>query len=120
MVSSENRFKGKHKSSPPKAIRNPKSKIQNELGIIGFGQFGQFMAQHLAPFFEVTVYDSADCAGEAEKIGVRWGDFETVAGKKIVIFGVPLKAFETVLTRAAAFLKPDAICFDVCSVKMEP
>lgn len=78
------------------------------------------MAQHLAPFFEVTVYDAADRAREAEKIGVRWDDFEAVAGKKIVIFAVPLKAFEAVLKRAAAFLMPDAVCFDVCSVKMEP
>ncbi len=92
-----------------------------EIGIIGFGQFGQFMAQHLAPFFEVTVYDNADLLrGEAGKIGVRWGDFETAASRKIVIFAVPLKAFETVLCRAAAFLQPRAMCFDVCSVKMEP
>ena len=91
-----------------------------EIGIIGFGQFGQFMAQHLAPFFEVSVCDNADRQAEAEKIGVHWSDFETVAGKKIVVFAVPLKSFETVLTNAAAFLPPDAMCFDVCSVKMEP
>ena len=78
------------------------------------------MAQHLAPFFEVTVFDRADCAREAQKIGVRWGDFESVAGKEIVIFAVPLKAFEAVLTRAVPFLRSDAVCFDVCSVKMEP
>ena len=120
MVSSENRSKGKNRSSQTDQIKNQKSKIKNQLGIIGFGQFGQFMAQHLAPFFDVSVYDNADLKTEAEKIGVRWSDFETVAGARIVIFAVPLKAFETVLTRAAAFLKADAVCFDVCSVKMEP
>jgi prephenate dehydrogenase len=91
-----------------------------EIGIIGFGQFGQFMAQHLAPFFDVTVYDNCDLKNKADEIGVRWSDFETVAGKKIVIFAVPLKSFETVLTRAVPFLQADAMCFDVCSVKMEP
>ncbi len=92
----------------------------NELGIIGFGQFGQFMAQHLAPFFDVTVFDNADLQTEAEKLGVNWSDFETAASKKIVIFAVPLTAFETVLNRAVPFLQTDAMCFDVCSVKIKP
>jgi prephenate dehydrogenase len=90
------------------------------IGIIGFGQFGQFMARHLAPFFEVTVCDNADLREEAEKIGVRWSDPETAARQKIVIFAVPLKSFEPVLKRAVPFLQSSAMCFDVCSVKMEP
>jgi prephenate dehydrogenase len=91
-----------------------------EIGIIGFGQFGQFMAQHLARFFEVAVYDSADLEQEAKEINVNWRDFETVAGKEIVIFAVPLKSFETVLRRAAPFLRAEALCIDVCSVKIKP
>lgn len=91
-----------------------------EIGIIGFGQFGQFMAQHLAPFFDVTVTDRADLKSEADKIGAKWSDFETAAGKQIVVFAVPLKSFETVLRRAAAVLPEDALCLDVCSVKIEP
>jgi prephenate dehydrogenase len=91
-----------------------------EIGIVGFGQFGQFMAQHLAPFFDVAVCDSADLYREAEKIGVRWSDFETVAAREIVIFAVPLKSFEPVLRRAVPYLRENALCLDVCSVKMEP
>lgn len=91
-----------------------------EIGIIGFGQFGQFMARHLAPFFDVSVYDSADFRIEAEKIGVNWSDFEKTANKEIVVFAVPLGAFETVLNRAVPFLQENAICFDVCSVKVKP
>lgn len=91
-----------------------------EIGIIGFGQFGQFMAQHLAPFFDVAVCDNADLKHEAQKIGVKWCKFETVASKKIVIFAVPLKAFAEVLRRATPFLQIDALCLDVCSVKIKP
>lgn len=91
-----------------------------EIGIIGFGQFGRFMAQHLAAFFDVTVCDNAELQTEAEKINVKWSDFETVAGKEIVIFAIPLSAFEQVLRRAVPFLRSDALCFDVCSVKMQP
>jgi prephenate dehydrogenase len=91
-----------------------------EIGIIGFGQFGQFMAQHLAPFFQVSVCDNADLKNEAEKINVKWHDFETVVAKQIVIFAVPLNNFAEVLQRAKPFLKSDALCLDVCSVKMKP
>lgn len=92
----------------------------NEIGIIGFGQFGQFAARHLAPFFEVSVYDKSDLSKTAENIGVKWSDFETVAGKEIVVFAVPLKVFESVLSRAVPFLKTGAVCVDVCSVKIKP
>lgn len=90
------------------------------IGIIGFGQFGQFMAQHLARFFEVAVCDHAELQHKAKEIGVNWRDFETVAGCEIVIFAVPLGSFETVLRRAAPFLRADALCIDVCSVKIKP
>lgn len=92
----------------------------NEIGIIGFGQFGQFMAQHLAPFFDVAVFDNANLKDEAEKIGVQWANFETTASKKIVIFAVPLKSFEKVLRQSIPFLQKDALCLDVCSVKIKP
>ncbi len=92
----------------------------SEIGIVGFGQFGRFMARHLAAFFDVTVCDTANLSAEAEKIGVSWGDFKTTVGKKIVIFAVPLAGFETVLRRAALFLQADAVCLDVCSVKVKP
>ena len=92
----------------------------NEIGIIGFGQFGQFMARHLAPFFDVAVCDRSDARAEAEKIGVEWTDFAAAAGKKIVIFAVPLGSFAEVLRGAAPFLRPDALCLDVCSVKLKP
>jgi prephenate dehydrogenase len=100
-------------------IQNPKPEIVRA-GIIGFGQFGQFMARHLAPFFEVAVCDNAERQAEAERIGVRWRDFETVANQKIVVFAVPLQSFENVLRRAVPFLRKGALCFDVCSVKIEP
>ena len=92
----------------------------NEIGIIGFGQFGRFMARHLAPFFAVSVCDNADLESEAQKINVNWREFETVANKEIVIFAVPLNNFAEVLQRAAPHLKNDAMCLDVCSVKMKP
>ena len=92
----------------------------NEIGIVGFGQFGRFMARHLTPFFDIAVCDNADLKNEAETIGVTWQDFETTASKEIIIFAVPLNNFAEVLQRVAPFLKSDALCLDVCSVKIKP
>lgn len=91
-----------------------------EAGIIGFGQFGQFMARHLKPFFDLAVCDAAERRNEAERIGVGWSDFAAVANRKIVVFAVPLQALETVLRRSVPHLQPGAMCFDVCSVKLKP
>ena len=91
-----------------------------EIGIIGFGQFGQFTARHLARFFDVTACDTSDRSREAAEIGVEYADFATVAKKQTVIFAVPLGAFSDVLQRAAPLLKPNVVCLDVCSVKMKP
>lgn len=91
-----------------------------EIGIIGFGQFGQFMSRHLMPFFNVSVCDNSDLKHQAKEIGVRWSAFEEAVSKEIVIFAVPLKSFEEVLKRAVPFLRNDALCLDVCSVKIRP
>ena len=91
-----------------------------EISIIGFGQFGQFMARHLSRRFDVVVCDVAECKDEAEKIGVEFSDFEEAAGKEIVIFSVPLKSFESVLIESSKHLRADALVIDVCSVKLKP
>lgn len=78
------------------------------------------MSRHLATHFKVTVFDSVTCECEAKEIGVEWKPFEDAANKEIVIFAVPLKSLEDVLKRAAPFLRPDALCIDVCSVKLKP
>lgn len=92
----------------------------SEIGIIGFGQFGQFMCRHLAGRFDVTVCDAFDRKGEAEKLGVKFSSIEDATGKEIVILSVPLNAFENVLIETAKHLRADALVIDVCSVKMKP
>ncbi len=91
-----------------------------ELGIIGFGQFGQFTAAHLKEHFEVVVCDSADRSAEAADIGVGWADLKRVANCGTVVFAVPLSALDGVTKAAAPLLKPGTLCLDVCSVKIEP
>jgi prephenate dehydrogenase len=91
-----------------------------EIGIIGFGQFGQFMARYLARWFDVAVCDVAERKDEAKKIGVKFADFEEAASKEIVIFSVPLKSFANVLVESSKHLRAGALVIDVCSVKLKP
>ncbi len=84
------------------------------LGIIGFGSFGQFMAEHLKNHFEIIVYDVT------EVTDARSGSLEEVAGCDVVIPSVPVQEFGGTLESIKKLLKPGALVMDVCSVKEHP
>jgi len=90
------------------------------LGIIGFGQFGQFMAKHLQPHFDVFVYDIQDFQKEAENLSVKFVNLEQVASKEIVIIAIPVQFQEELLKEIKVYVKPNALVFDVSSVKVKP
>ena len=56
------------------------------IGIIGFGQFGQFMEKHLSPHFIVRAYDPH--VKEAKHT------LQEVCESDIVVFAVPMQALE--------------------------
>ncbi len=78
------------------------------------------MARHLAPYFDVAVFDETDRSREALSVGAEWRPFGEVAARGIVVFAVPIGAFARVLERASPVVRPDSLCIDVCSVKLEP
>jgi prephenate dehydrogenase len=90
------------------------------IGFVGFGEFGQFFARHLALWFDVTACDLEDRSAAAHAVGVEWGDLAAVAGRDLVILSVPLKSMEPVLQRLKEHLSPGTTVMDVCSVKQEP
>jgi prephenate dehydrogenase len=68
------------------------------VGIIGFGNFGQFMAKHLRPYFDIAVFDTdPNQKIQAESLGVEFGSLDTVARKSIVVLAVPVQRLEDVL-----------------------
>ena len=90
-------------------------------GIIGVGAFGVLAAQHLAPHFDLTLYDAAvDIAPLAREIGAHAGSLKQAAACDIVMLAVPVQKLRQVLADTAPLLKPDALVIDVCSVKMGP
>ncbi len=91
-----------------------------ELGLIGFGSFGQFIAPILKQYFEVSVCDFHDKSQEAKALGLDYADLKEVASKDLVVFCVPVQFLESLLKQVSGFIRPDAICIDVSSVKVKP
>ncbi len=91
-----------------------------QLGIVGFGSFGAFMAGHLRPFFEVSVCDLRDLRDDAENRGVEWGSFEEVVATDALILAVPVQDMEDVLKGVAGCPTLPQIVIDVASVKVRP
>jgi prephenate dehydrogenase len=88
-----------------------------EIGFIGFGEFGQFFARLLAGSFKVSACDQADRSAAARSMGVEWATLLNVARKDLVILSVPLKSMEPVLESLT--LPDTTTLMDVCSVKQE-
>jgi prephenate dehydrogenase len=91
------------------------------LGIIGAGAFGAFMAQHLAPHFDLVLHDARKNTGAlAKKLKARSGSFDDIVDCNVIVIAVPVQQMEQVLRRLAPLVKPGALVIDVGSVKMKP
>jgi len=89
-----------------------------EIGVIGFGSFGKFMAKHLNTKAEVFVFDIVDKEKEAKEIGVKFVSLKEAASKEVVIISIPMENLEEVLITIRDSLQKNALVLDVCSLKM--
>lgn len=98
----------------------PNRRSDSPVGIIGFGAFGQLMAEHLSAYFPILAYDIEPDAARAEALGATMVNFETAAACRVVILAVPVSEMRGVALRLAPHLAPGALVLDVGSVKVEP
>jgi len=91
-----------------------------EIGLIGFGNFGKFLCKHLKEHFDITVSDVIDISKSTKELSVKAGSLEEVASKEIVIIAVPVQYFESTIEGIKGFVKPSALILDVSSVKIKP
>jgi prephenate dehydrogenase len=96
------------------------TEARESLSIFGFGSFGQFMARHLACYFDVLVWDRVDLKSRAEEFGVRWAEPAELVTSSIVVHAVPVQNLESLLLELATELRPGTLFVDVASVKMKP
>lgn len=83
-------------------------------GIIGYGSFGQLLADILSDHGEVRVY-KRDNEGVAQFV-----TFEEAADTDVVILATGLSSMDEISKKLAEIIKPDTIVADVCSVKLKP
>ncbi len=90
------------------------------LGIVGFGRFGELAAKQLRRRMHVMVWDVRDLRKKAAALGVTWGPLPQTASQEFVLLAVPMAEFNTALDNVTPHLKPGALLMDVCSVKVRP
>ncbi len=90
------------------------------LGLIGFGRFGQFVSKHLRVRLNLVVWDLKDLRKKAAALGVRWGTLEEAASQPIVLLAVPISELPACLESVVPHLSPRALLMDCCSVKVKP
>lgn len=78
-----------------------------KVAIVGYGQFGRFMAKHLRPYCTVVPVQ-------------RKTSPATVANCDMVIFAVPWAGLESATTTIKPHIKPTTLIVDVTSVKQKP
>jgi prephenate dehydrogenase len=91
------------------------------LGVIGFGAFGQLIAKHLSPFFQLRVHDPVlpmGCAVPFPNVAIT--PLAATAACPVVILATPVSGLETTLTAITDHVRPGALVLDVGSVKMLP
>lgn len=99
----------------------PRFKDRPLLGLIGFGAFGQLVAEHLWPFFQLRVHDPVLPA----RASVPFPDatvtsLAAAAGCPVVIIATPVNGLDATVAAIAAHVPPGAVVLDVGSVKMIP
>ena len=91
------------------------------VGVVGFGGFGRFMSGHLAPDFDLVVYDVRDVGAEVKRLGARVADsLADIAALDTVVLAVPVQRLGEVLATLAPRLGPRSLVVDTCSVKVGP
>jgi len=90
-----------------------------EIGIIGFGRFGQLMVEYLSQDYPVYVSSRTATPSDIENAGGVESSLEKVCSRDVVIPSVPISTFESVITQIRDYLDNNLLV-DVCSVKEYP
>lgn len=95
--------------------------MRQSLSIIGVGAFGEFAIKHLAPYFDICLYDKYRDLSEIEKIyNLKVKDFSEAVKADVVVIAVPVQAIEETVSAMVPHLKRGQLIIDVASVKSKP
>jgi prephenate dehydrogenase len=86
-------------------------------GVIGFGHFGQFLAQSLSSHGEVLVTDADLDRLTNVPDRVRAASIDEIANADVVVLAVPFSALASVVRQVRDHLAPATVVMDVVSTK---
>jgi len=109
----------------PRLLRHPSSGVPLKIGILGFGNFGQFLAKTFTKQHEVFACSRTDYSQIANQIGVHFTDdvksmFRDAQGLDCLVISVSILSFESVLRHVPMELLKHVLVVDVLSVKILP
>ena len=88
-------------------------------GVIGSGEFGRVVAEHLAPNgSDVLVFDNNQEAQQPKN--TTRVDFSSIAKADIVVVAVPFDSYSSLIPELAEASSASSLIVDVCSVKVRP
>jgi prephenate dehydrogenase len=95
--------------------------MQQTLGLIGVGAFGEFMLKHITPYFNIKIFDAhRDLEHISKLYRATPSTLQEIAQCNIIILAVPVRAMEKTLKDIAPHLKDGQLIIDVASVKLIP
>ncbi len=89
----------------------------NRIGIIGYGEFGKFLAGLVPTNIEVLVKTSQQIPPDDLPSNTVQAEYKDMATASTVILAVPLNSYGQVLDELKTYLSKDTLVVDVCSVK---
>ncbi len=90
-------------------------KDKKSIGIIGYGQFGRFVAEVFEQQFNTIVYSRSNPIDN-----VKFFSIEEVCKADFLIPCVPIAKFRETLELIKPHLQPQTVVVDVCSIKVYP
>ncbi|RLN48875.1 hypothetical protein BBJ29_009135 [Phytophthora kernoviae] len=112
-------------TASPAALPQEHHPVRLNIGIYGFGNFGQFLAKAMAKSHEVRATSRTDYSTVAAQLGCKYYSSETqldqfFVGLDVLVLGVSILSFESVLSKIPKHLLENLVIVDVLSVKTHP
>lgn len=89
------------------------------IGIIGFGRFGQLLFRHIQKRIEIQVYDPFKSESSHHQ-NINFVDLPEVCNNQLILLSVPVSAMDAVTKKMAEYIPTARVVMDVGAVKQYP
>lgn len=97
--------------------------MKESVGIIGYGRFGQVLADLLKTDYVLKVYEPTLPASSYKNLNntaISFIDLKKIAQEKTLFIAVPISHFADLIQQISPYLQANTTVIDVCSVKVYP